>query len=411
MRKNGRNILYGSAYSLRGICLSIMFVVLLCLPAQALSFGEDLEQEFFKGARSMEDEYAKFEREAFAQFKRDVEAMWGDFVVSTKKDWVEYSDDRTGRSRVDFETGVVVVEVIVPKAETLSEPTVAEEKLAEEIERLVVDHGKNRDYEVPLPPEPVAIGKPEEKKVNAPEPLLPSPVLEGQLENTAGEPVTEDNKKEFAQEVIHTQPVKTETLSTEKGDVVKATVQFTLVPDHLRVRAEQYLAPVKDNTGRHDLAVPLAFAVIHTESYFNPKATSPAPAYGLMQLVPTSGGRDAYRYVYGKDRVVTAEYLYVPENNIELGCAYLGFLKDIVFRNVQDPQNTIYCIVASYNTGPGNVSRAVCGNKHVASAVERINTMTPDELYEHLRTNLPYQETRDYLKKVRDRSSLYQEWQ
>ena len=53
---------------------------------------------------------------------------------------------------------------------------------------------------------------------------------------------------------------------------------------------------------------PVVFAVIHTESYYNPKARSGAPAYGLMQLVPTSGGRAAYRYVYKKDQVLPPSY-------------------------------------------------------------------------------------------------------
>jgi membrane-bound lytic murein transglycosylase C len=157
--------------------------------------------------------------------------------------------------------------------------------------------------------------------------------------------------------------------------------------------------------------VPLAFAVIHTESYFNPKATSPAPAYGLMQLVPRSGARDAYRFVYGQDRILPPDYLYVPGNNVELGCAYLGLLKNRYFRNVKDPQNALYCAVASYNTGAGNLSRSLAGKARIQPAIDRVNTMNPEELYTHLRNNLPYAETRDYIKKVRERMRLYKEWE
>jgi membrane-bound lytic murein transglycosylase C len=428
----------------------------------------DLEREFFEDVGSMEEEYKDFERAAFEEFQREVRAMWQDFVVSTKKDWVEYSGDKTGRTRVDFETGEVQVEVLVPKEQAERDPAVVAERLTEEIERLVEDRGKNRDYPLPAPaeakepappeikepappevkepappeikepappeikePAPPEIKEPAPPEVKepappeieepavflvppkeiAPAPLLPTPVLEGQLQTKAGQSVTKDNKKEFAQEVLQTEPVKKEALKTEKGEMVKAKVTFALVPDHLRIRAEKYLASVRSQSGRFDISVPLAFAVMHTESYFNPKATSPVPAYGLMQLVPRSGARDAYKYVYGQDKILSSDYLYVPGNNVELGCAYLGLLKNRYFRKVKNPESALYCAVASYNTGPGNLSRTFVGKPHLRPAIERINTMEPEEVYATLRTDLPYEETREYVKRVRDRMSLYKEWE
>jgi len=306
----------------------------------------------------------------------------------------------------------VQVEVLVPKAEAERDPRAVTERLAQEIERLVEDRGKARDYPLPAPPvteEPAPVPTP--PKETPPKPLLPRPVLEGQIETKAGKPVTKENKKGFAREIVETKPVEEVALDTEKGEVVKARVTFPLVPDHLRIRGQKYLESVRSQSSRFRVSVPLAFAVIHTESYFNPKATSPAPAYGLMQLVPRSGARDAYRSVYGEDRILPPEYLYVPGNNVELGCAYLGLLKNRYFRNVKDPESALYCAVASYNTGPGNLSRAMVGKPRIRPAIDRINTMDPEELYTYLRGNLPYAETRDYIQKVRDRISLYKEWE
>jgi len=219
------------------------------------------------------------------------------------------------------------------------------------------------------------------------------------------------NKEVFAKEVLKTQPVQEQVLKTSQGEMVKASITFSLVPDHLRIRAERHLNDVRKNAERFRVSVPLAFAVIHTESYFNPKARSHVPAYGLMQLVPTSGGRDAYRHVYGKDKVLGPDYLYQPDKNIELGCAYLGLLQNRYFRDVKDPKSAQYCAIASYNTGAGNLSRAVSGQNKLAPAVRKVNTMTPKQLYAHLKKNLPYEETQDYLERVSQRMDLYREWE
>ncbi len=399
------------------LCILISFLLIRVVPAPAQM--EDLEKEFFQDQGTMEQEYKSFEQSAFEEFRREVEAMWNDFATSTKKDWVEYSGDKTGRSRVDFEQGEVVVEVLVPAEEAKKNPAAIKERLTKEIERLAVDKGKNRDY--PLPAKARAVEQEDilaapfqkvqqEEQMIPPATLLPEPVLDRQLKTKAGKPVTKETKEKFAQEVVEEKPIVKEVLDTPQGKLIKAQVSFPLVPNHLRIRGEKHLATVRAQAERFRISVPLAFAIIHTESYFNPKATSKAPAYGLMQLVPRSGGREAYRVVYSKDRVLAPEYLYQPNQNIELGCAYLGHLKNHYFRKVRNPTNALYCAVASYNTGPGNLSRAITGKRRLAGAIDGINAMGSEELYSRLRKHLPYAETRDYLKKVRDRMPLYEEW-
>ena len=135
-----------------------------------------------------------------------------------------------------------------------------------------------------------------------------------------------------------------------------------------------------------------------TESNFNPFAVSSAPAYGMMQLVPSSGGREAYRAAKGKDEMPTRDYLFVAENNIELGSAYLGVLFDKQLDLVQNLVSREYCVISAYNTGPSNVLKAFSTDR--VAAVNAINSMEPPGVYERLRKNLPYAETREYLARV-----------
>lgn len=357
------------------------------------------EQEGFEGFRTELDDqfraFAKADSAAFAAFRAQVEQRWGVFVGSTKKDWVEYSQGLTARTQVDFEKGEANVEVLVAGEE---DPT---EKLVRAVERLIVDRGTSSDYAVTMA----------DGTVEAPKPLGEQPVLAGQIESPDGKPVTVENASAFAEELVGRPDVDwVPAVGKDKVQRVKVSVTIPLVPDHLRRRAQRYVATVQKYAGRYELDPALVLAVAHTESYFNPKAKSHAPAYGLMQLSPTSGGRAAYLYVYKEDRVLPPSYLYVPEQNIELGCAYLNFLRTNWFKGVEDEQKATYCIVASYRTGAGNLSCAIRGDTEVAKAIPLIQEMTADELYQRLRTDLPYEETRDYLKKVRERTTLYVEW-
>ncbi len=65
-------------------------------------------------------------------------------------------------------------------------------------------------------------------------------------------------------------------------------------------------------------------AVIYSESHFNPSATSPVGARGLMQIMPRTGLGIA-RHL-GEEATYSADKLYDPETNIRYGCWYLGFM-------------------------------------------------------------------------------------
>jgi membrane-bound lytic murein transglycosylase C len=145
---------------------------------------------------------------------------------------------------------------------------------------------------------------------------------------------------------------------------------------------------------------------MEAESSFNPYAISHIPAYGLMQIVPRSAGRDAHRLIYGKDGTPTKDYLFVPKNNIQMGSAYLSILNERYLAGVRDAKAREYCVIAGYNTGSGNVLKAFHSNRDTAFA--QINRLNAAQVYQHLVNNLPYEETRRYLQKVSQFESKYQ---
>jgi membrane-bound lytic murein transglycosylase C len=184
-------------------------------------------------------------------------------------------------------------------------------------------------------------------------------------------------------------------------DGTKKTAHYVTIAmvSNLSVKqADKYRPLVHQFARQYDISPSLVFAIIRTESNFNPYAVSSAPAYGLMQLVPTSGGREAYRRAKGKDVAPSRDYLFDPTNNVELGTAYLNVL---MFNQLEDVAHNVsreYCVIAAYNTGPSNVFRTFSHDR--VAAVNQINGLQPAGVYDQLHEHLPYQETRHYLEKV-----------
>jgi len=178
----------------------------------------------------------------------------------------------------------------------------------------------------------------------------------------------------------------------------------------LPARARPFVASINRENVEFKLSAELLLAIMETESAFNPMAKSPIPAFGLMQIVPGSAGQDATEKLFGKPRLLAPSYLFNPENNIRVGAAYFNILYYRYFRGIKDPLSRLHCAVAAYNTGPGNVSKALTGKSMaLRPAIAIANAMSSDEVYAHLMSNLPYEETVNYLRKVNSRLAKYEE--
>jgi LysM repeat protein len=255
-----------------------------------------------------------------------------------------------------------------------------------------------------LSPHPLALDK-------DPKPAALDPLLLGQIRMSDGRMVSREIVLDYARELVQSQDVKVNKIEGADGsERLAVALEFQLIPEHFEVRAKRYRPIVRDNAETFGIYPPLIFAVIHTESAFNPRARSRTPAYGLMQLVPRGGARDAHRMVYGKDRLLTPKYLYNPKNNIELGSAYLHILENRYMKAVHEPASRMYCAIAAYNAGASNVGYALIGRKSIRQATPAINRMKPEDVYDKLTQRLPFKESRSYVKKIRNRIPLYARW-
>ena len=198
----------------------------------------------------------------------------------------------------------------------------------------------------------------------------------------------------------------------EESENVIYYVEIPLVPDHLQQRVALYLPVVTFYAHKHHLKTSFVLGVIHTESYFNPLAVSKAPAYGLMQIVPETAGRDTYFVLYGQDKAPQKEYLFNPVNNIEMGTQYLHIIQDHYLKGIKDNKSKEYCMAVAYNAGIGNLYRVFIGDKYRnKEAINKINLHNSNEIYDKLRySNVLVNEARNYVMLTQRHAQHYQKY-
>jgi membrane-bound lytic murein transglycosylase C len=353
--------------------------------AQALSDLEVEQNQYLESVTREYDNYLLEQNRQFEDFKTEVEEKWGEFKGSDAKRLVNYDPDLNSRSTIDFEKGEIEVEVIVedsPKKSSTQKEAEGVLALEKKIQKVVTQPAADK-----------------------------APLLADQVKDQTGKKISPSKAKTYAKETVKKQEIHKTVEKAKDGNTrVKYTIKLKMVPDHVEVRAKRFKAEILKQSKRFDIDPAIAFAIMQTESSFNPEARSHIPAYGLMQLVPKSGARDAYNYVYKKDKLLPGKYLYNPSNNIELGCAYISKLRHVYFRRIKNNRTAYYCTIAAYNTGAGNVARALTGTTKLRPTAEIANAKTPDQIYNTLLRNLPYEETQHYLEKVNERMSYYEAW-
>ena len=393
--------------------VSLIMTVLLPITSFSDNF-QSSTQEFERYQQSTEAEFTASKNEfdiyqakllsAFDQYLAEAARVWGskNQIKPGAYNWISYQGDMRHRSIVDFRQGTINVEIAVDKPDA-SKP----EKIDRELQNTIVNtlrQGADTRSMLELAKHPVAV------------PSGP-PVLVGQIADSSGYQIDDAEYEKLARQM--TQNVRRTQVTGSDGKKRQVySVTLNMVPDHIRKRAARFTGDVERFAEREKMPAALVLAVMENESYFNPMARSPAPAFGLMQLVPISGAREAYRYVYGKDRIVKDTYLYNPTNNIELGTAYLNRLYYAQLSEIEDPTSRTWCSIAAYNTGAGNVFRTFAGRysssrfgsyaRWKQAALREINRRSPEQVFSFLKNHLPYTATRHYITKIRNSMKQYQ---
>ena len=140
---------------------------------------------------------------------------------------------------------------------------------------------------------------------------------------------------------------------------------------------------IREHALKYEIDPLLALAMIREESRFNAWNESVAGARGLMQIIFSTGEWIAQKLNFED---FNDEMLFSPEVNINLGCWYIGYLKE---RFLNDP----ILIISGYNAGPGTTSKWL----------EQYNRSDLDNFVE----NIPYSETREHIKKVMKSYQMY----
>jgi len=340
------------------------------------------EQKSFSSFKKDLYTYEKVFKKAYESYLIEISQFWPQKETSNKNKWVQYSKNYQEKNVVDYQKQTIILNVIAKTKEQ------ARKKLAKSLDVLLkedVTSAHNKDQ----------ISIEIQKKLKENKPVL--------------------SKEKIIADVLETKTIKEYEKSIKNKTLKKRvfknkniySLKLKMPKQALIKKAQLHKNDINNNAKLMHLPKELIYAIIHSESAFNPMARSHIPAFGLMQIVPKSAGIDSYNFLYGEKKLLNAQYLYQASNNIMIGSTYLHILYYRYLKKIKDPKSRLYCTIAAYNTGSGNITKAFNKERNTNKAIAYINTLNAEEVYQHLIKKLPYKETRKYLPKVTKRLGIY----
>jgi len=303
--------------------------------------------------------------------------------VASEHRYVKYTNAYEARAIVDFDEGWLRVETVAREAPL--------EKLKEAIVTTV------------LTPQDLRIEAIFDDRAPT---LGAEPFLLGQILDEEGKALRWRWRAERFADALLAARVTSRAITLPSGEQrTLRQVQVALVANHLKLREKAYAEAVLSTARRYDVRPSLIYAVIEVESAFNPYAVSPAKAYGLMQIVPATAGRDVYQKIKRRPGEPSKESLFDPDFNIDIGGAYLHLVDERYLKEIRDSISRSFATIAAYNGGVSTALRTF--DQDPKRAVAQINRLSSDAVYERLRRHHPFAETRRYLEKVRSAEARY----
>ncbi|MFT7220081.1 MAG: membrane-bound lytic murein transglycosylase C [Candidatus Azotimanducaceae bacterium] len=307
------------------------------------------------------------------EFRKQIDSVWGkeEHKQPSPKVYVKYTDRYYNRAFIDFESGEVIVETVAPDSQ--------QRYLKKAIVTTLLTPEDPRQVDLYSDADPGKDGKP----------FLYKQILDHKLN-----PITVQLEAEQYAQYLIENSLRQVRIGKRSG----LRVVFPLVNAHNQIRAYKYAELVQRYSRKYNVTKSLIYGVIKTESSFNPFAVSPASAYGLMQIVPSTAGRDVFERIKNKRGQPSPKDLYDPEYNIDIGTAYLKLLQEQYLVRIRDQNAQRYSVISAYNGGASNVFKTFSSNQ--TRALAKINLLAPEEVYRQLNQNHPIAESRRYLYKV-----------
>jgi membrane-bound lytic murein transglycosylase C len=370
--------------------LSIV-IVLLTLMGCSREFIEGMYDVNYEATNRFAKNLARlpgqFERDTDAldllinSFTGDIEKRWGrsEVKVAGRSNYVKYIDNYLSRAEVNFATGKITISTVATDDPKGHLRTAIVTTLLTPDDPMQVDLFSSQDIR-----------------------LTGEPFLYQQVVDQNGQPIQWSWRAgKFADHLIAND------LKTKQIDFkISHYVEIPMVKQHSELRSYKYSDIVQRASQRYDIPEDLIYAIIKTESSFNPYAVSWANAYGLMQVVPKTAGADVFKLVKNKPGIPTPEYLFNPENNIDTGTAYFHILKNRYLKDVRNPLSLEYSMISAYNGGSGGVLNTFDRNSR-SNAMTKLNSLQPNQVYWALTNKHSNAEARRYLEKVTNYKSEF----